>query len=282
MLFLFPNVVRDSVHFLLQFRDVKSTCSQFIAAAPFMSPSATHAVELPRTLTLVVAVVGCDGTGKSRLTADLLKVLRARGPAVRRYMGLVSGEAGKKIKGLPVIGVRLERYLAAKASRAQDTHKKLPGTFTAVVMHLFSLWRARQLRRVIRLSRKGVMVVADRYPQAEIPGFHFDGPGFKADPGSNRLIRWLSVREQRLYDRMALQRPVMIIRLNIDIETAYARKSDHRLSELRNKISVMPRLTFNGARVCDIDASVSYPEMLDAALKALAPVVEHTGDRRVA
>ncbi|PIQ37016.1 MAG: hypothetical protein COW59_09640, partial [Lysobacterales bacterium CG17_big_fil_post_rev_8_21_14_2_50_64_11] len=128
----------------------------------------------------VVAVVGCDGTGKSTLTADLLANLRSRGPAERRYMGLVSGEMGDKIKHMPIVGVRLERYLAAKARRAQDMKKKLPGTVTAIVMYLLSLWRVAQLRRVMRLSQNGVRVIADRYPQAEIPGFNYDGPGLTA------------------------------------------------------------------------------------------------------
>lgn len=217
----------------------------------------------------VVAVVGCDGTGKSTLTADLLANLRSKGPTVRRYMGLVSGETGDKIKRLPVIGVRLERYLAAKARRAQDMKKKLPGTFTAIVMYLLSLWRVAQLRRVMRLSQNGVLVIADRYPQAEIPGFNYDGPGLTAHRTNNWLVRKLAAREQKLYEWMSEQKPALIIRLNIDADTAYARKPDHHLSELRDKSSIMPRLRFNGANVLDIDAREPYPRVLAAALRAI-------------
>lgn len=217
----------------------------------------------------VIAVVGCDGTGKSTLTADLLANLRRRGPAERRYMGLVSGEMGDKIKQLPFIGIRLERYLAAKARRAQDVKKKLPGTFTAIVMYLFSLWRVSQLRRVMRLSQDGVLVIADRYPQAEIPGFNYDGPGLTAHRTNNWLIGKLATREQKLYEWMSEQRPALIIRLTIDAETAFARKPDHHLSELRDKIEVMPRIRYNGANVCDIDSRMPYPQVLEAALRAV-------------
>lgn len=217
----------------------------------------------------VVAVVGCDGTGKSTLTADLLANLRSKGPTVRRYMGLVSGETGDKIKRLPFIGVRLERYLAAKARRAQDMKKKLPGTFTAIIMYLLSLWRVAQLRRVMRLSQSGVLVIADRYPQAEIPGFNYDGPGLTAHRTNNWLVRKLAAREQKLYEWMSEQKPALIIRLNIDADTAYARKPDHHLSELRDKSSIMPRLRFNGANVLDIDAREPYPRVLAAALRAI-------------
>jgi thymidylate kinase len=218
----------------------------------------------------VVAVVGCDGTGKTTLTADLLTYLRRGGPTQLRYMGLVSGETGDKIKQLPFIGIRLERYLAAKVRRAQDMKKKLPGTFSAIVMYLFSLWRVFQLRRLIRLARSGVLVIADRYPQAEVPGFHYDGPGLAIDRTSNWLVRKLATREQKLYERMAEQRPSLIIRLNIDPETAHARKPDHPLAELHDKISKIPGIRYNGANICEIDARQPYALVLDEALQAIA------------
>ena len=232
-------------------------------------PSATPPLILPG----VIAIIGCDGTGKSTLTADLLANLRQRGPAERRYLGLVSGEMGEKIKQLPLIGIRLEHYPANKAQRAQDTRKKLPGTGTALIMHLLSLWRLRQLRRVIHLAQDGVIVIADRYPQAEIYGFRYDGPGLDDDPTHNRLVRKLVAREWQLYALMAGYLPTLVIRLNIDAETAHGRKPDHAMEELRDKISVMPRLNFNGAKIVEIDARAPYAEVLDTALQAIETVL---------
>ena len=223
----------------------------------------------------VVAVVGCDGTGKSTLTADLLKYMGKRGRTERRYLGLISGEAGNKIKHLPFIGVKFERYLAAKAARAQDVKQKLPGTGTAIIMHLFSHWRIGQLRKVIRLSEAGVLIIADRYPQAQIAGFNYDGPGFTATPNSNWLLRYLAAREQKLYDWMASQQPTLIIRLNIDAETAHARKPDHSLNELRDKSAIMPQLHYSGAHILDIDARLPYAQVLSAALQAIDPLLSN-------
>jgi len=220
-------------------------------------------------LTGVVAVIGCDGTGKSTLTADLLARLRTVGPIQRRYLGLVSGEMGDKIKKLPLIGPRLEHYLARKARRAQDPRQKLPGVGTAVVMYLLSLWRVRQFRRLLALSRRGVMVITDRYPQAEIPGFHYDGPGLIGTPTKSWLIGKLAAREIKLYQWMASHVPTLVIRLNIDVNTALARKPDHQIVELQDKIAVVPRLRFNGANILDLDARAPYPQVLAAALQAV-------------
>ncbi len=230
----------------------------------------------------VVAVVGCDGTGKSTLTADLLANLRLKNPVERRYLGLVSGEMGNKIKSLPIIGMRLERYLAGKAQRAQDMKLKLPGAGTALLMYLLSLWRVAQLRRVMRLSRRGVLVIADRYPQAEIAGFHYDGPGLDVNRSDNWLVRLLAGRERKLYEWMSKQIPALVIRLNIDADTAHARKPDHSLAELRDKISVMPLLQFNGARILDLDACAPYPKVRDAALQAINTTIVAARNRGVA
>jgi thymidylate kinase len=232
----------------------------------------THGTELPVLLAGVFAVVGCDGTGKSTLTQDLLDCLRDEGSAERRYLGLVSGEMGDKIKQLPFIGVRLENNLHKKANRALDMEKKLPGTGTALIMSLLSLWRASIMLRVIRLSRRQVKVITDRYPQVEIPGFHYDGPGLTVNRTDNWLVRGLAEWEQKLYQWMADHKPALVIRLNIDAEAAHARKPDHELSELHDKIAVMARLNFNGARVCDIDATQPYPQVLAAALEAINQV----------
>ena len=231
-----------------------------------LSPSST---EQPVLLDGVFAVVGCDGTGKSTLTHDLFDRLRSQGPAYRRYLGLVSGETGDKIKELPFIGVRLENNLHKKANRALDMEKKLPGTGTSLIMYVLSLWRALLMLRVIRKSRRQVKVITDRYPQVEIPGFHYDGPGLTMDRSSNWLVRKLATQEQKLYRWMAKHQPSVVIRLNIDAEAAHARKPDHDMGELRDKIAVMNRLTFNGARICDIDATAPYPQVLEAALEAI-------------
>ena len=225
--------------------------------------------DLPIPLDGVFAVVGCDGTGKTTLTADLLANLGKNGPAERRYMGLISGEMGDKIKDLPFIGVRLENNLHNKANRALDMEKKLPGIGTALIMYVLSLWRSFLMLRVIRQSRRGVQVITDRYPQVEIPGFHYDGPGLTVNRTDNWLVRKLAEREQRLYEWMAGQQPALVIRLNINAEAAHARKPDHDIEELRDKISVMNRLKFNGAQVCEIDTTAPYSEVLAKALQAI-------------
>jgi thymidylate kinase len=240
----------------------------------YVAHSSGSAVEQSAPLRGVVAVVGCDGSGKTRLAKDLVSCLQQqKQPVERHYMGLVSGETGDKIKQLPFIGIALERYLAVKVRRAQDMKKKLPGTFTAVVMYLFSLWRVLQLYFVKRRAQSGVLVIAERYPQAEVPGFHYDGPGLAVDRSKNWFVRKLAMREQNLYERMARQKPSLVIRLTIDADTAHARKPDHPLAELRDKTEAMPRIKYNDAKIFEIDARLPYDEVLATALDTVQQAV---------
>ncbi|MEZ2828864.1 hypothetical protein [Serratia liquefaciens] len=223
-------------------------------------------------ITGLIAVVGSDGTGKSTLTADLVKNLQKYRATERRYLGLISGEDGDKIKRLPVIGVWLERRLAAKSDKTQRMSNKPPALWAALIMYGFSVWRAANLRKVQSLAESGVLVISDRFPQAEISGFYYDGPGIGVERAKGWLMTRLAAREKRLYQSMALCRPELIIRLDIDVDTAFSRKPDHSYEELKDKISAMVRLQYNGSRIIELDAKAPYDEVLEKALNAISSV----------
>jgi thymidylate kinase len=224
----------------------------------------------------IIAVVGCDGSGKSTLTADLLSHLASERPTGLVYLGQSSGDIVEWIGRWPLIGPAAERYLRRKGQSAHRDEDKPPSPDipTAVVVHLLSRWRHFKFRRMLRLARRGFVVVTDRYPQAEVPGFYFDGPGLISDRAAGSIVRWLTRREQRLYERMARHVPPLLIRLNIDAETAHARKPDHKLSMLRDKVRVIPALRFNGARILDLDGTSPYPQVLHAALAEARAALE--------
>lgn len=218
---------------------------------------------LPR----VVAVVGCDGSGKSTLTADIIARLDEQAKVEFLYLGQSSGNIAAAIRRLPLVGAPFGRYLARKAERAHGKEKTGPDTLTALVIYLLSQWRAHKFRRMLGRCRRDVIVITDRYPQAEVPGFYFDGPGLAGLHPTGWLARMLAARELRLYQWMASHVPALVIRLNIDAETAHARKPDHKLPMLRDKTTVIPTLHFNGAHILDLDGRDPYAQVLDEALK---------------
>ena len=245
------------------------------------SPGATRFVEIPGAsadikesarypLTGVIAVVGCDGSGKSSLTADLYAHFRDTFATQLVYLGQDSGNILRSILGIPAIGPAIGRYLVHRSRRAHADGDRSaePDALTAMAVFLLSCWRYHKFQRVLELERRGTIIIADRYPQAEAQGFYFDGPGIATTDRANRFVRWLAARERRLYEAMAAYVPTLLIRLNVDAETAHDRKPDHKLAMLRDKVSKIPTLTFNAAAICDLDATATYPDVLQAALNA--------------
>ncbi len=212
----------------------------------------------------LIAVVGCDGSGKSTLAADLLDHVRQTRPADTGYLGLGSGAMGNRIKAWPLVGPLIESRLSKKADQARDKSARIPGLLTALVIYRFSLKRRARFERVMALRRRGTTVVTDRYPQTEVPGF-YDGPGLSAARAEGWLISKLAAKEAAIYAEMASHVPTLVIRLNIDAATALARKPDHAAALIERKVAVTPLLTFNGAPMVDLDATMDYAEELALA-----------------
>lgn len=223
-------------------------------------------------LPALIAVVGCDGAGKSTMAADLVEALAQSRPTTFVYLGQSSGNIARAIERIPLLGGPITRWLRRRSERAHANARtagpKRPDGAAAVVMFLLSHWRAHKFRRVLRLQRQGVTVVTDRYPQAEVSGFWFDGPGIAPDPSASALIRWLCRREWRLYRNMATHVPTLVIRLDIDPQTAHARKPDHKLDMLEAKIATIPTLTFNAAPLIVLSGTGDYAQELRRAVAA--------------
>lgn len=206
-----------------------------------------------RPLAPLVAIIGSDGAGKTTVAAHLCSTLAGEGAAYA-YLGLGTGTIGLKIQAWPLIGPAVGRRLAAKATQARTKGQKIPGVFTALTIYGFSLLRVRRFREMQALRDRASIVICDRYPQVDVPGF-YDGPGLNASTPTGRFTAWLAKREFALYQRMVSHLPTLVIRLNIDADTAFSRKPDHNLSLLKQKVQATSLLRFNNAKIIDVDAS---------------------------
>ncbi len=224
----------------------------------------------------VIAITGCDGSGKSTLAASLVNHLSSQGSTELLYLGQSSGRIGEWIGSLPIIGAPFGRYLLAKSERVHDRPSTPPGNVTTLVIFLLSSWRAYKFRRMLTKSKQGHLLITDRYPQAEVAGFRVDGPQLAKTVGGNRWVRALRKREQELYRWMASYPPQLLIRLDIDEQTAHQRKPDHKLSALREKIMVIPHLTFNGAKILDLDGREPASKILDESIRAIRASLSST------
>lgn len=215
----------------------------------------------------LIAVVGSDGSGKSTLSADLLAHIQQTRPAESGYLGLGSGEQGRRIGRWPIIGPALHRFLDGIADRLREPAEPIPGYLAARYALNKSRKRRAKFDALLAQRRAGKVIVTDRYPQIEVPGLH-DGPILAGIATSPRLAA-IQAEERALYTEMAAYRPTLVIRLHVDVGTVMARKPDHDRALISRKVETVALLTFNGAPIVDIDATIPYAEELALAKAAV-------------
>ncbi len=233
-----------------------------------------------KDMSQLIAFVGCDGTGKSTLSQDVLQSIATDRAAAICYLGLGSGNLGNRIKRWPLIGPAVERRLSRKAAQTRSKDEKIPGILTALVVYGFSILRLRRFRKMLALREAGVTVLTDRYPQVEVFGF-YDGPGLSAARSDSWAVSTLARKEREMYEWMASFHPDVVVRLNIDPETAHARKPDHDYALLARKVDATARLSFGGAPIVDIDSTQPYAKVREAVSQVVCSALQ-AGEHKTA
>lgn len=229
----------------------------------------------------LIAIIGCDGSGKSTVSEELLTWVQGYGPVAAAHLGKQQGNMGRWFAGLPLVGGWFGRFIGRKASTVHKSRgiNKAPDFLPALVMHAFTLRRVRRFRRMMALRNKGLIIIADRYPQLDIPSAA-DGPDMSVDAQGGRFVHWLAQREQSAFEWMTSFRPDLVIRLNVDLDTAFARKPDHSREALERKLKIIPRLTLNGAPIVEIDAAQPLDVVVAAARAAVTRTLTERGYQR--
>jgi hypothetical protein len=222
---------------------------------------------------LVVAVIGADGSGKSTLTSDLRRWFSPKLDTMPVYFG--SGDGPSSWMRAPLRLVR-RAALGTKQDVARKTdvvrrHRK--SAKLAKVLWALTLAREkdRKLHRTSVARTRGLLVIADRYPQNQVHGSN-DGPLLGAWRASQSPIkRSLARLESRPYQRAEHLPPDLVLRLNVDPTTARLRRPEHDEAFLGRRIDVVSRLVFPDSRlgVVELDATEPYDAVLHRAIGAV-------------
>lgn len=216
----------------------------------------------------VIAIVGADGSGKSTIGTYILNELKKKCPVRFCHLGKQTGNLGRIIAKLPFFGKKIDKKILEKSSTA-----RLPqgsGSVTAFIIFIFSMRRVLRFIRMRFFHQLGYTILTDRYPQTERPG-PMDGPGLICRTPSGTFVKFLTWLEEKIYDKMTEFKPDVVIRLNVDLQTAVTRKPDHRYESLARKISDVPYLAFKGAPVIDLNSNQS----LDLVKQQAWKITEH-------
>jgi thymidylate kinase len=226
----------------------------------------------------LIAIIGTDGSGKSTVCDHVASWITRYGPAGRVHLGKQSGNIARAMARWPLLGPLLDRAIKRKVDGVNERIKedKQPTLLPALVIAAFTLRRKRRFKRMLALRQRGLIVVTDRFPQVEIPGA-YDGPGFPDTSHGSGLVVRLARYEHAVFEWMASHKPDLVLRLNVDLDVACARKPDHQRDALARKIAVTPLLRYSGAPIVDIDANQPLASVIQHVEAAVAGTMAARG-----
>lgn len=205
---------------------------------------------------VLVAVIGCDGAGKSTIAAELARWLAWKVDARTLYLGVGEGRGGLRVRAL--------RRLASAARRPAPTQ---PGALLlrevggGLLHNAMADERIAKLRGAARFRARGGVLLTDRFPQSQFPGI-YDGPRTTRSDHDSLLRRAFARREVALYHEMAEMAPEVVIKLHVPPAVAIARKPGHDPRAIQRKCDLTVALEFPRSAVFDVDAARPLDEVL--------------------
>lgn len=232
---------------------------------------------------IVVALLGADGSGKSTHAHGLCKWLNWKADVMCVYLG--SGSGSRSLSRRLLDWVKLLAYLArrsvygfkrelpnrpvlqrktnSRGKPGKPLHEK-PVLQRAWII-LWSLVLAKEklhkIQRAFRARNRGMIIIADRYPQNQIKGYN-DGPlldDLKNLPGLWNYARRI---EAGMFNKMLMLQPDLVVKLDVSLDTALDRKKDSPPEMVQRKIEAIRQLDFSPqTKVVIIDGTVPLEQV---------------------
>ena len=210
---------------------------------------------------LAIAICGLDGTGKSSLVSSLTRHYSQHFSVKNLHLGRPSATKVSLIFK-PVLFLRSEilKFMVGqvKGSKPTSSGSKITMLY-AIRSVLLAYDRRAESDKAHMLSKKGYLVICDRYPGLTVG--KMDSPRIKIDSSRGVIYKILYKIEQDLYKSI---KPVdMLFRLQAPLEIAIERNNlrDKRGKEtdeeLEERFLINSGVSFSSLRDFDVDATDS-------------------------
>ena len=214
---------------------------------------------------LVIAVIGVDGSGKTTLTRAIRTWLQAELDVMPIYFGTGGGRPSLLLAPLKLMVPIVTALLPARprgSSHGQVTDQPPGPAYSALLTvwaTVLAVEKRLKLAAAHRGAARGLVVVADRYPQDQIASFN-DGPllpRLRGRPG------WLRRFEARSYARARQLPPDLVIKLEATPAVIAAREPTMDRNAIEARVAGVRALSF--PQVVTIDATRPLSEVIAQA-----------------
>jgi hypothetical protein len=215
---------------------------------------------------LVVALIGVDGSGKTTVARAIRAWLSSEIDVVPIYFGTGAGRPSLLLRPFKMVVPLISRLMAVKPRGA--SHGRMsggpPGVLYSVLLTVWATvvaWEKRtKLLAARRGANRGLVVIADRYPQDEIASFN-DGALLSR---LKRVPQWLHALEHSAYALASRLPPDLVIKLQVTPETVAVREPEMDHTVIGERVADVRRLKFPGAQIVTVDAEQPLPDVISA------------------
>jgi hypothetical protein len=206
---------------------------------------------------IVVALLGVDGSGKSTAVGAVRSWLDGEVDTMPIYFGTGDGRPSLILLPfkllVPVFSwLHPSRPQGSSHGQVTNTH---PGPVYTIALTLWAsilAWEKRlKLTAARRGADRGLVVIADRYPQDQIVAFN-DGPLL---PRLSGIPNWLRRAEARSYSLAAKLPPDLVFKLSASPALIAEREPTMDRAVIECRVNELDQLSFPGARVICLDAA---------------------------
>jgi hypothetical protein len=220
---------------------------------------------------VVVALLGVDGSGKSTAVAALRQWMGAEVDVMPIYFGTGDGRPSLILLPLKLLVPVFSRFALAKTKDSSHgtVSARSPGPIYGVLLTLWAsvlaVEKRGKLRRARRAADRGLVVIADRYPQDQIVSFN-DGPLLPRLASVPRWLRDFEMGSYRLARRLA---PDLVIKLMATQQVLETREPTMNRDVIRQRLSELSLLSFPTSEVLTVDATQPLADVLRDVKRAV-------------
>lgn len=226
----------------------------------------------------VVALLGCDGAGKSTTLKYIKKEFSKKIDVVNIYFGSGDGKSSLIRKPMKLIAKKVGgKGIGATIEKEYKENKKI--SFKSRVYSVAKIiWaislafeKKKKLKQMIKARNNGLLVITDRYPQSIHPGCS-DGPLLTKYANSKGLLKKLSNWEFKIYNLSNMNPPDLTIKLMVPSDVAISRKPEMTIEEIETKKEIIQKLNISKKSVIidtDCDFIQSAGEVMNEIWKII-------------
>lgn len=193
---------------------------------------------------LVVAILGCDGAGKSTTLSYIKKEFETKLDVVSIYFGSGDGSSSLLRKPMKLVARKIGGKGVGHAVEKEYEEKKVSfkARLYSIAKVLWAVTLAKEKKvkqwQMVKARNNGLLVLTDRYPQSNMPGIG-DGPLLYKYKGEKGLLGKIASWEQKIYESFSVNAPDLTIKLVVPTDVAIARKPEMTSEEIENKKNII-------------------------------------------